>query len=108
MSKSQIRSQKRVRFAASDKFRSTLNRRVNQYFENNQPESVDSSNDELSDSQNVNEEQNDDKKEVLEASNEKNNEDQSLTTQNNENNKEENAEQQGLDIPDEKKDDSKE
>ena len=73
--------------------------------ENNQPESVDSSNDELSDSQNVNEEQNDDKKEVLEASNEKNNEDQSLTTQNNENNKEENAEQQGLDIPDEKKDD---
>ena len=34
MSKSQVRSQKRVRFAAADKFRSTLNRRVNQYFEN--------------------------------------------------------------------------
>ena len=73
--------------------------------ENNQPESVDSSNDELSDSQNVNEEQNEDKKEVLEASNQKNNEDQSLTTENNEINKEENAERQGLDIPDEKKDD---
>ena len=72
--------------------------------ENNQPEGVDSSIDELSSSQNDSKEQNDDKTEFLDASNEKNNEDQSLTTENNEINKEENAEQQGLDIPDEKKD----
>ena len=72
--------------------------------ENNQPESVDSSNDQLSSSQNDNKEQNDDKSEFLDPSNEKKNEDQSLTTENNEFNKEENAEQQGLDIPDEKKD----
>ena len=72
--------------------------------ENNQPESVDSSVDQLSSSQNDNKEQNDDKSEFLDPSNEKKNEDQSLTTENNELNKEENAEQQGLDIPDEKKD----
>ena len=72
--------------------------------ENNQPESVDSSIDQLSSSQNDNKEQNDDKSEFLDPSNEKKNEDQSLTTENNEFNKEENAEQQGLDIPDEKKD----
>ena len=72
--------------------------------ENNQPESVDSSVDQLSSSQNDNKEQNDDKSEFLDPSNEKKNEDQSLTTENNEINKEENAEQQGLDIPDEKKD----
>ncbi len=72
--------------------------------ENNQPEGVESSIDELSSSQNDNKEQNDDKTEFLDASNEKKNEDQSLTTENNEINKEENAEQQGLDIPDEKKD----
>ena len=72
--------------------------------ENNQPESVDSSVDQLSSSQNDNKEQNDDKSEFLDPSDEKKNEDQSLTTENNESNKEENAEQQGLDIPDEKKD----
>jgi len=72
--------------------------------ENNQPESVDSSVDQLSSSQNDNKEQNDDKSEFLDPSDEKKNEDQSLTTENNEFNKEENAEQQGLDIPDEKKD----
>ena len=72
--------------------------------ENNQPESVDSSVDQLSSSQNDNKEQNDDKSEFLDPSSEKKNEDQSLTTENNEFNKEENAEQQGLDIPDEKKD----
>ena len=72
--------------------------------ENNQPESVDSSNDELSSSQNDNQEQNDDKSEFLDPSDEKKNEDQSLTTENNEFNKEENTEQQGLDIPDGKKD----
>ena len=72
--------------------------------ENNQPESVDSSIDELSSSQNDNKEQNDDKSEFLDPSNEEKNEDQSLTTENNEFNKEENAEQQGLDVPDEKKD----
>ena len=72
--------------------------------ENNQPESVDFSVDQLSSSQNDNKEQNDDKSEFLDPSNEKKNEDQSLTTENNEFNKEENAEQQGLDIPDEKKD----
>ena len=72
--------------------------------ENNQPESVDSSVDQLSSSQKDNKEQNDDKSEFLDPSNEKKNEDQSLTTENKELNKEENAEQQGLDIPDEKKD----
>ena len=72
--------------------------------ENNQPESVESSVDQLSSSQNDNKEQNDDKSEFLDPSDEKKNEDQSLTTENNESNKEENAEQQGLDIPDEKKD----
>ena len=72
--------------------------------ENNQPESVESSVDQLSSSQNDNKEQNDDKSEFLDPSDEKKNEDQSLTTENNEFNKEENAEQQGLDIPDEKKD----
>ncbi len=72
--------------------------------ENNQPESVDSSVDQLSSSQNDNKEQNDDKSEFLDPSNEKKNEDQSQTTENNEFNKEENTEQQGLDIPDEKKD----
>ena len=72
--------------------------------ENNQPESVESSIDQSSSSQNDDKEQNDDKSEFLDPSNEKKNEDQSLTTENNEFNKEENAEQQGLDIPDEKKD----
>jgi linoleoyl-CoA desaturase len=41
MSHSKIKSQKRVRFTASDKFRSTLNRRVKQYFETNQISSTD-------------------------------------------------------------------
>ncbi len=85
---------------------STDNKSENQpsVVENNQPESVDSSVDQLSSSQNDNKEQNDDKSEFLDPSDEKKNEDQSLTTENNEFNKEENAEQQGLDIPDEKKD----